>query len=359
MYILADFSNAARRMLTRTKQAELLGGLGKKITDVKLPPKLDEKRKLFESRIREQERALNPSGFWREKLDPSTTKMVRERIDSYKQDIKDLYPNREYIDAIQIARRGETTPGSGRKYLTTDKTRLGSVKPPLRNKKGTNDVEPNIKKPRTKRKLDLTGLDVSSAYSYNSSSDFGYKPLKLVAGTKRYNKTIKALGDAQDKFTEKAKKIAINRQGNAIEIQGIRTGIAPLEKARDIQDLKKKGFRNYEALNTTRFDNTKPSDLDTTKSRRFLPFNPKPDSSLNEKSPIARITDLSAESFKKLTDQQKANIKAGKANIARRNLAMDGLSQQLMNPKATAKDRNKAYRTYDRVSSKKFKPVED
>ncbi len=189
--------------------------------------------------------------------------------------------------------------------------------------------------------------------------DFGYKSLNLVVGTKRYNKTIKALGDAQDKFTEKAKKIAASRQNNAVEIQGIRTGISPIEKARDIEDLKKKGFRNYEPLNQTRFDNVKPSDLDTTKSRRFLPFNPKSESALNEKSPVARITDLSAESFKKLTDQQKANIKAGQANAARRNLAMDGLSQQLMNLKSTAKDRNKAYRTYDRVSSKKFKPVDD
>lgn len=92
MYLLVDFSNAARKAFTQIKKAELLGGMGK--------PK-DQKAFDFFNKIYQKEL----------KSKKSAKSNVLEQLNKVKED------SISYTDAAQIARRGKITPIKSKSYI--------------------------------------------------------------------------------------------------------------------------------------------------------------------------------------------------------------------------------------------------
>jgi hypothetical protein len=105
MYLLVDFSNAARRLLTRTKLAELKGALGKA---TELPADLKNLRyyKNYEAKDLKKGR--------------KTLAAIRDYRDQANKALLANPTRRGYVDAIQIARRGSTTPIKANTYIARE-----------------------------------------------------------------------------------------------------------------------------------------------------------------------------------------------------------------------------------------------
>lgn len=108
MYILADFSNAARKAFTQLKKAEILGGLGKKVhnlSDHTLQLMKDD-RKYMAKKVKE--------GMHYYK---SNIKDKVKEINKYKSNPLNDPNKRGYVDAAQIARRGKTNSIKADTYI--------------------------------------------------------------------------------------------------------------------------------------------------------------------------------------------------------------------------------------------------
>ncbi|MCA6430304.1 MAG: DUF4329 domain-containing protein [Cytophagales bacterium] len=108
-----DFSNAARRAFTQIKKAELLGGMGKpftkKVRDTQSIKDLIQYKKDIAERLK-----YETDKEFKERL-KGLVNTSRIRVNKERNQIsKDI---RGYVDAAQIARRGETTPIKANTYL--------------------------------------------------------------------------------------------------------------------------------------------------------------------------------------------------------------------------------------------------
>lgn len=102
MYLLVDFSNAARKAFTQIKKAELLGGMGKILSKVDTP--------LIKNKI-----MLKQLESKKDNVDVTKIKRLTASINRLRSNLES--PTRSYTDAAQIARRGFITPIKSKSYI--------------------------------------------------------------------------------------------------------------------------------------------------------------------------------------------------------------------------------------------------
>ena len=125
MYLMCDFSNAARKALTSIKKAELLGGMGsiKKVISKSEPDVPDFMKEIYTKIVKDRRRFKKESAK-SELLRANTPQKKKEAVEVLKrnnaflnQEINENLPKKNYrlekvgyVDAIQKARYGKTKP---------------------------------------------------------------------------------------------------------------------------------------------------------------------------------------------------------------------------------------------------------
>ena len=116
MYLLVDFSNAARKAFTQIKKAKLLGGMGTSITR-KIPDNHILKDLLDNKRV---DKSILKKPNSKEQFDQFKDMMIENvaKINAHRKEAnKDV---RSYTDAAQIARRGKTKPIKANTYVARE-----------------------------------------------------------------------------------------------------------------------------------------------------------------------------------------------------------------------------------------------
>lgn len=166
-------------------------------------------------------------------------------------------------------------PETGVYYLLGKKTAYSSSGLPLSEsmRKGINRSISNSNKRNALRAQDLAESR-GIKYKYREISDFGYKPITAKVGSPKFERIVESLSKAQNKLMAKADNLELHGK---LKKQAKIRGFLPIETSPD--ELKFIGQK-------TRFDNMRPVDLDTTKSRKFLPYTPKEDGFVDSMSPV-------------------------------------------------------------------------
>lgn len=148
-------------------------------------------------------------------------------------------------------------------------------------KKGENTKNINGVSASLNRRTALKAQKIAKAkgveYNHKGTFDFAFKPITAKVGTPKFERVLQASKEATKKFKEKAKTSSLY---DSLNRTAIKRGILPIETSVD-----KLRFTGQ----NSKFDNVKPSDLNTIKTRKFLPYRPKDDGFLDSVSPVSKM----------------------------------------------------------------------